>query len=421
MNLLIKEAMVYDKNSPFHLQLVDILINRSKIVEIGKNLSADKAKEIRSKNLCVSPGWLDIGTTLTEPGFEDLDDLGTLTESAAAGGFTALAVFPNTNPVLDNKGALDSLKFRSADKMVEFFPIASLTVGTEGMDISEMADLKEAGAVAFSDGKKSIQHAGVIKRAFRYTSTMDSMIVNHPNDKTLSETGIMNESAESAFMGMKGIPGLAEEISLHRDLQLCEYNDAKLLSHMITTRESVKLVKKAKQSDIKVSASVSFHNLVATDSKIRDFDSMHKVLPPLRTKADVNALIKGLQDGTIDCIVSNHTQIDVEDKKKAFYYAGFGALGLEQMFSVLNEKIANKLTLELLVEKLSHGPRQILNIPVPEINKGVEANLTLFDPEMKWTFKASDIKSKSKNAPFLGEELTGKVIGVISKGSTNIV
>jgi len=418
MTYLIKAAKIIDRKSPFHQKKMDILVKRGKIQQIDEAIEDASAEIISGDNLCVSPGWMDIGTSLTEPGFEDLDDIQSLGNSAASGGFSSLAVFPNTNPVMDNRATIDAFNYRTSGQLVNFLPVGALTVNNEGRDISEMSDMVASGAVAFSDGSLSVQHAGVMKRALRYVTNLDAIIINIPNDRTLSESGIMNESKESAYLGLKGIPSLAEEIALNRDILLCSYSESDMLAHMISTKEAVKLVKKAKASDIKVKASVSFHNLVETDKVLNTFDPMHKVLPPLRSKTDINALIKGLVDGTIDCIVSNHIPVDVEEKKKAFFFAGFGSLGLEQMFAVLNTRLANKLPLELLVEKLSHGPREVLNLEDISVDIDQKADLTIFDPDLEWSFSKADIKSKSRNAAFLNEQFKGKVIGVLSNGKS---
>ena len=414
MNYLLKNATIYNQNGKWHLKKADILIKRGKIEKIAREIVDDSAKRIESANLCVSVGWLDIGTRLTEPGMEDVDDIRSLCRSAAAGGFTALAVFPNTYPVIDHKGAVETILHRSKDELVTLYPIGAVTQKTEGLDIAEMADMKSGGAIAFSDGLKSIQHAGVMKRALRYVATMGTVIINHPDDQSLRETGIMNEGGESAYMGLKGIPALAEEIMLNRDIRLCEYSESAFLAHLVSTQESVKIIKKARQKDIRVFSSVSWHNLVETDRVLRDFDPMHKVLPPLRTRNDNGALIKGLAEDVIDCIVSNHQPVDVEEKKKAFYYAGYGAIGLEQLFGVLLSRLGDKLPLETLVAKLSDGPRQILNLESPMIAEGMPANLTLFDPDREWTFDKKHIRSKSENAPYLGDTLKGRVLGVMS-------
>jgi dihydroorotase len=420
MNLLIKNATVHDRDGEWDGQQVDILVKKGRIEKMATSIPHHGEKIVEGNQLVVSPGWLDIGTTLTEPGFEDLDDIRSLCASAAAGGFTGLAVLPNTQPVLDNRGAVETVRFRSSGGLVSLYPIGALTVGNKGEEISEMTDMIQGGAIAFSDGKHPVQHAGVLKRALRYVSNTQAMIINHPNDSSLSETGIMNESGESAYMGLKGIPSLAEEIMLNRDIRLCEYTESVLLAHMISVRESVRLIKKARQNGVRVFASVSFHNLVETDSALRDFDPMHKVIPPLRTKQDVNALLKGLLDDTIDCIVSNHTPTDVEEKKKAFLYAGYGSLGLEQLFGVLWTRLNEKVPIDVLLYKLGNGPRKVLGLPEIHLLEGEEANLTVVDTGAAWTFGLQDIRSKSNNAAFLGESLKGKVLGVIANKQTTL-
>jgi dihydroorotase len=420
MSYLIKNATVYNKNGSWHLKNCDILIRRGKIEKIADYIGEKDVKVIEGDNLVVSAGFMDIGTTLSEPGYEDLDTIKSLCASASVGGFTSLAVFPNTNPTIDNKGAVETVKFRSAGELVTLYPIGALTSGTKGEEISEMEDMIAGGAVAFSDGKNSVQHAGVLKRALRYLSNKQALIINHPNDKTLSETGIMNESVNSSFLGLKGIPGLAEEIMLNRDIKLSDYTESDLLVHLISTKESVRLVKKAKQKESRVYASVSFHNLVRTDDALRDFDPMHKVLPPLRGKNDMASLVRGLLDDTIDCIVSNHVPVDIEDKRKAFLYAGFGSLGLEQMFSVLYTQLKDKISLELLLDKLCIGPRKILGLPEVRIEEGEDAEITIIDTGTSWTFDKKSIRSGCSNAAFLGEELEAKIVGVIANKKVHL-
>ena len=398
------------------MQKMDVLIKRGRIERIARKIVEESARKMESGNLCISAGWLDIGTRLMEPGMEDVDNLQSLCRSAAAGGFTGLAVFPNTNPVADHRGSIETILNRASGELVELFPIGAITTGTEGLDLAELTDMREGGAIAFSDGLRSIQHAGVMKRALRYVTTLNALIINHPDDKSLRETGIMNESGESAYLGLKGIPALAEEIMLNRDIRLCDYTESACMAHLISTQESVRLVKKAKQQDIRVLASVSWHNLVETDKALRDFDPMHKVLPPLRGKGDQSALIKGLAEDIIDCIVSNHQPMDVEEKKKAFLYAGYGALGLEQMFGVLMTRVGDKLPLEKWIEKLAEGPRKTLGLEPLIIDEGLPANITVFDPDREWTFEPGHVKSRSGNAPYLGEKLKGRVLGVLARG-----
>jgi len=421
MNVLLKNVTVLDKNSKFHNKRINIHIVNGKIKDLGKIKGDTKSQKIEGKHLCVSPGWLDIGTRLTEPGYENLDDLNTLSQSATKGGFTGLAVFPNTNPVVDNKSIISSILSKSTGILTDIYPIAAITNANNGMELAEMIDLYKHGAVAFSDGKTPLAHAGVMSRALNYSSNLPTPVINHPEDMTISESGILNEGKMSVYLGMKGRPALAETAMLQRDILLSEYNDANIISHMISTAESVKLVKAAKRKKIRIKATVSYHNLVADEEALKEFDSMHKVIPPLRTKKDNNELIKGLKDDTIDAIVSNHYPLDIEDKRKAFFDTKYGALGLENMFSTLNTKLRNKLPFEVFIDKISNKPREILGLPPVRIAIGEKANLTIFSPTEEFVFTEKDIKSKSSNSPFVGNKFVGKVIGIINKGKIDIV
>lgn len=420
MNILIKNAVVIDKNSDYHNKEVNLHIVDGKIKKIGKTNGDEKSIIIKEKNLHISPGWFDIGTRLTEPGYEDLDDLNTLSSSASQGGFTGLAVFPNTNPVVDNKSVVISIINKAKEKIVDILPIGAMTTNNNGMDLAEIVDLYKHGAIAFSDGKKPMAHAGVLSRALRYTSNLPTPILNHPEDFTITESGIVNEGKMSVYLGMKGRPSIGETIMLQRDITLCEYNDSNLISHMISCSDSVKLLRAAKKRNLKINATVSYHNLVADEDDLKNFNSMHKIVPPLRTKNDNNALIRGLKDGTIDAIVSNHYPLDFEDKRKAFFDTKYGAIGLENVFSVLNSKLGNKISLDLLIDKLSNSPREILGLTANTIVEGNKANITLFSPDMEWKFTSKDIKSKSENSPFVGQKLLGKVIGVINKNKIEL-
>ncbi len=414
MNILIKNTTVLDKNSIYHKKKVNIHIVNGKIKEIGNTNGDSKSKIIEDKNLHVSPGWFDIGTRLTEPGFEILDTIETLSDSALKGGFTGLAVFPNTNPVVDNKSIITSILNKSKNCKADIYPVGSITVGAKGSDIAEMIDMYKHGAVAFSDGKFPLAHSGVMSRALRYTSVIPTPVINHPEDMTISESGIINEGKMSVYLGVKGRPALAETMMLTRDIYLCQYNNSRLISHMITTSESVKLIKSAKRKNINISCTVSFHNLIEDESVLKNFDSMHKVLPPLRTKNDSNALIRGLKDNTIDAIVSNHYPLNIEDKRKAFFDAKYGAISLEYMFAILNTRLSGKLELDVLVDKISNKPREILGLEQITIEEGNKANMTIFSPDIEWTLTEDDIKSKSGNVPYIGEKLKGKVIYTIN-------
>lgn len=421
MEIILKNAVIIDKNSEWNGKKVNLHIKNSKIADIGEFPVTGDIKFLDLDGAFVSPGWFDIGTRLTEPGYESIDDIDSISGSAVKGGFTGLAVFPNTDPVVDNKSIIQSIKNKSAALPVDFYPVAALSKGCKGTEMSEMIDLYTHGAVAFSDGKKPMMHPGLLSRGLRYASMIPAPVINHPEDMNISENAMINEGKMSIQLGLKGRPELAETIMLIRDIALCEYNDSYLISHMISTAESVKRLRTARKSGIKISATVSYHNLLASEEVLKNFDSMHKVLPPLRTKTDINALINGLKDGTIDAVVSNHYPVDVEEKKKAFYDAEFGSLGLESMFGLLNYHLGSKLELDLIIEKISHGPRKILGMPLIEIKKGAEANITLFTNDAISVFSENDIRSKSTNSAFINSRIKGKVIGTINKGILTII
>ncbi len=414
MNILIKNATVLDKNSIYHKKKVNIHIVNGIIKEIGNTTGEKNSKIIDEKNIHVSPGWFDIGTRLTEPGYEILDTIKTLSASAMKGGFTGLAVFPNTNPVADNKSVITSIINKSKSFNTDIYPIGSITVGAKGTEISEMIDMYHHGAIAFSDGRYPVAHSGVMSRALRYSSILPCPIINHPEDMTISESGIVNEGKISVYLGVKGRPALAETMMLIRDINLCQYNESQIISHLITTSESVKLIKEAKRKNINISSTVSFHNLIENENALKEFNSMHKVLPPLRTKNDTNALLRGIKDNTIDAIVSNHYPLNIEDKRKAFFDAKYGAISLEYMFAILNTRLSDKLGLDILIEKISNSPREILGLEKVTIKEGTKANITVFSPDIEWILTKTDIKSKADNIPFLGEKLKGKVLYTIN-------
>jgi len=413
MKLILRNAKVYHPSSPFHGKRVDIFIKKNKIESIGRNLKVEKATEIKSKNLCVSIGWMDLGAQICDPGFEHREDLTSISKAAAAGGYTALAPFPNTNPVTQDKSGIDYVKNRTTGFLVDFFPIGAVTKNCEGMEITEMHDMKSAGAVAFSDGSKSIQHSGVLMRALQYAKAFEGVIIHQPNDETIARNGQMHEGKISTMLGMRGVPSMAESLMVQRDLSLNEYANSKLHFAHISTADSVDLIKKAKRKGLKVTAGVPAINLAMKDEDLLSFNTNLKINPPLREKGDLNSLKNGLKDGTISCIVSNHVPHDVEAKNLEFGHADFGAIGLQTTFAVASEALGNA---DLVVEKLAFGVRQILGLAIPTFEEGVEANLTFFDPELTWTLESKDILSKSKNSAFLDKELKGKVLGVVNNG-----
>jgi dihydroorotase len=284
-----------------------------------------------------------------------------------------------------------------------------------------MYDMHAAGAVAFSDGKKPVQDSGLLMRALQYVQPFKGVIINQPLDKTIAPNGQMHEGVMSTSLGLRGIPSLAEELMIRRDIHLSEYADSRLHIHNISTAGAVKLVREAKARGLKITASVAAMNIACDDHVLHDFDPNFKVLPPIREEADFEALREGLVDGTIDCITSNHTPLDEEAKNLEFPFAEFGATGLETAFGLSWMHLHNKLTINDLVEKLAIAPRKILNLPVPDLLHGAPANLTIFDPAKECTFSTKDIHSKSRNTPFVGWRMKGKVLAIVRENHLSVV
>ena len=409
---LIKNATIIDPNAPHNGDSVDILVKEGMIAEIGKNIKHASAHLIEATNLQVSPGWLDIGAQVGEPGFEHREDLQSVTAAAAAGGFTALACFPNTNPTIHSKSEVSFLKNNA--QLVDFYPIGALSRDCAGENLAEVYDMSASGAVAFSDGDKSIASAGLMKRGLEYLKGIDGLVINHPNDYSLSKGGQLHEGEVSTKLGMKGIPALAEILMLKRDLDLLKYTNSRLHVHNISTAESVKLIKTAKAQGLRVTASVSIMHLIFNHTAVENFDPLYKLHPPLREKTDSKALLKGIKDGVIDVINSNHTPLEIEAKKLEYSYADAGIIGLETVFPLLNTHFGKQLDIEVMVHLLAIQPRKVLNLLISKITVGSKANLTLFQSTEAWTFSPKDIRSKSKNTPFIGQQFTGKVLGIIN-------
>ncbi len=396
--------------------VADIFIKNGKIEAVGKDLDANGATIFDANGACVSPGWLDIGTLVGDPGLEHREDFASVEKAAAAGGYTAIACLPNTAPAIHSKSEIQYVKSRSAASLVDFLPIGAVSHDCGGKDITEMYDMQAAGAVAFSDGKKSVQDSGLMLRALQYVKPFGGVILNRPHDRTMAPGGQLHEGIMSTSLGMKGIPSLAEELMLRRDIYLAEYSGSRLHALNISTAAAVDLVREAKARGLQVTASVAAMNLACDDHLLSEFDPNFKVMPPIRELADMEALRAGLADGTIDCITSNHTPLDPEAKNLEFPFADFGAIGLETAFGLSWMHLSNSLTVSQLVEKLAILPRQLLGLPAAKIGPGIVANLTIFDPKTDWTFSQKDIFSKSKNTPFVGWRLKGKVLGVVNKG-----
>ena len=408
MNILLKSAYIVDPQSPFHTKKVDILIEKGVIQKIGKNISAtEKTKEVSLPNLHVSAGWFDSSVSFGEPGFEERETIENGLLTAAKSGFTGLALHPNTNPIADNSGAIAYAKSKSFHTATQLFPIGSLTIQSKGIDLAELYDMHKHNAVSFGDYKKPIVNPNLLKLALQYTQSFDGLVQSYPQDNNIAGKGMVNEEVSGTQLGLKGIPNLAEELQISRDLFILEYTGGKLHIPTVSTAKSVALLKEAKKKGLDVSCSVAIHNLVLDDSILIEFDSNYKVQPPLRTKKDVKALLKAVKEGTIDMITSDHRPMDIENKQVEFDNAAYGTIGLESAFGAL----VKEFPLEIIIEKLTAARSRFTHKTI-SITEGAEANLSLFNPEETYTFQKEHIFSSSKNAAFLGKKLQGRAYGV---------
>jgi dihydroorotase len=372
-------------------------------------------------NAHVSIGWFDVGALTADPGLEHRETLETVSQAAMAGGFTTLAPFPNTEPAVHSKSEILYIKNRTQSYLVDFQPIGALSTNCEGKDLAEMLDMRAAGAIAFGDGRRTTQDAGLLLRGLQYAKIFDGLIFNRPNDKSTSPHGQMHEGVVSTSLGLPAIPSMAEEMMVQRDLHLVRYSDSRLHFHNLSAARSVALVRLAKEQGLRVTASVAALNLCFSDEILRGFDTNFKVMPPLREAEDIAALIEGLADGTIDFITSNHAPIDEEGKNLEFAYADFGAIGLETTFGLINKYLHNQFTINDLVRFFAENSRRVLGLEIPKIAEGELANLTIFDPSTEWIFTAKDIRSKSKNSPLIGAILRGPILGVVNRKQFQIV
>jgi dihydroorotase len=410
MKLIIREARIIDMKSDFHNQIVDLQIENGVFTKIGAKISnSGNFEELKLDNLHVSQGWFDSSVSLGEPGFEDRETITNGLEVAAKSGFTAIALQPNSYPIIDNQSQINFVKSKAINAITNLFPIGALTKNSEGKDLAELFDMTNAGAIAFGDYNKNIDNPNLLKIALQYVQDFDGLVCVFCQDANIKGNGVSNEGIVSTGLGLKGIPNLAEELIVARNIELLEYTGGKMHLATISSAKSVALIKVAKAKGLQVTCSVAVHHLVLTDEKLKGFDSRYKVTPPLRTEIDRKALIEGLENGTIDMITSDHNPIDIEHKKMEFDLAKNGTIGLETAFSALQ----NILSTEILIEKLTSG-KSIFGIETNLIKEGSRAEISLFNPTSEWTFTISDILSKSKNSAFLNEKMKGKVYGIFN-------
>jgi dihydroorotase len=411
MSTLIKSATIIDSSSPYHQQKKDILIQDGRIKKIETNILAQKEDVIVDReNLHVSGGWFDTSVSFGEPGYEERETIKNGLLVAAKSGFTAVAVNANTNPVIDTKSAVEFLVHKATNSATKLYPIAALTQRSEGIEMAELYDMQQSGAIAFGDYKNPISNDNLMKVSLLYAQNFNGLVLSFPKNKAIAGEGIAHEGVNSTKLGLKGIPALAEELQVARDLFLLEYTGGKLHIPTISTAKSVALIKDAKKKGLDVSCSVAVHHLILTDDALHEFDSNFKTNPPLRTNADCKALIKGIKSGVIDIITSDHNPIDIEHKKVEFSEAKDGTVGLESLFGAVN----SILTVEEFIENITSKPRTVFGVKTTSIAEGEMADMSLFNPEQTYTFTKEHILSISKNSPFINTQLNGKVYGIFS-------
>ncbi len=408
--ILIKQVTIVDTNSPFNGLKKDVLIVDGKVSEIADAIKKSTDKIYEGSNQMLSNGWIDMQASFCDPGFEQNETILSGLLAAANGGFTKVCPSPDTDPAISNKTQVDYLFNKSKSlgkKLPQILPIGTITQNREGKDISEMYDMMQAGAKGFSDYKRSIADAGLMQRALLYAKNIDATIMIHCNDFHLSHGGLMHEGIVSTKMGVKGMPAIAEEIELQRNLSLLAFTDSKLHVNTISTVGSVEMIRMAKQKGLKVTCGVAIANLLFTDEQVFDFDANYKLNPPLRSAIHQQALKDGLLDGTIDVIVSDHCPKAIESKAIEFDYADFGMLTIETFLPMLLQAEIG-LSPKQLIEKLVNNPSKLLGLPLPTIEVGAVANFTLFDFETEWQYNRANKKSKGVNSVFIDKILKGK-------------
>jgi dihydroorotase len=413
--ILIKNATVIESNSEHHLQKTDVLLESGIIKNIAKSINpiADDTEIIEGEDLHVSIGWMDLRVNFNDPGNEHKEDLISGAAAALNGGFTAVACMGTTNPALHSKSQIEYVVNKSKQLPIHIFPIGTVTNKAEGADLAELYDMSLSGAIAFSDNKNPLANGELLQRAMLYASGFNKKIIQLPLDKKIANEGKMNEGKVSTMLGLKGIPAIAEELMIQRDLLVAAHTNIAIHIGGVSSAGSVALIRNAKKEGVKVTCDVHAVNLLLQDEILQDFDTNYKVMPPLRTQTDIDALMQGLQDDTIDVICSDHTPQDTESKVKEFDIAEFGMIGLETFYGVLCKALGNKISIEKLVEKIAINPRKIFDIEVPKIALNHKANLTVFSPSQSWKYELDHGLSKSKNSPFDGCEFKGKVLRTI--------
>jgi len=415
MRILLKQVTVADPVSPYNGSVQDILINNGIIEKIGTDITgADE--EIQFENVYASPGWTDIFAHFADPGYEFKETLETGIAAAAAGGYTHVFTLPNTNPVVHNKTQVEYIVQRAKQLAIHVHPLGAVTKSCEGKELAEMYDMYSSGAAAFSDGISPIQSAGLMVKALQYVKTFDGVIVQIPVDKSIGAFGLMHEGIISTRLGLPGIPAMAEELMIARDIKLARYADSKLHFTGVTTAKSLEYIKRAKDAGLKITCSVTPYHLFFCDEDLQSYDTNLKVSPPLRSRADMMALREAVKNGLVDCIASHHLPQEWDSKTCEFEYAKNGMIGLQTSFAAVNTAIP-ELSMNDIASLFSVNAKKIFNLPASTIYESEVAEITLFNIDEENVFTREVNKSKSYNSAFINKTLMGKVVGIYAKGS----
>ena len=429
MKIFIKSALIIDKNSRHHSRKRDILIKDGIIEAIGAELKPE-GQVIEHKGLRVSPGWFDMRANFCDPGYEYKEDILSgcraasataqdvffifICRAASAGGFTGVAILPNTKPVIQSKNEISYVLNKAKNCITDVYPYGAVTHDAQGEDLTEILDQFNAGCIAVTDGEKPLWNTDILYKTLQYLRKIEGLVINKPEDKWLNMLGLMHEGKTSAMLGLKGMPRIAEEVMVERDIRILDYSGGRLHLSNISTSESVKLIRQAKRKGLSLSCDIAAYQLAFDDSALMDFDTNLKLNPPLREKSDIRELTAGLRNGTIDAVVSSHSPQDIEGKRLEYDLAEYGMTGLQTVYPLLNRALGEKND-DLVVDVLSINPRKILGLETPAVAEGASANLTLFNPDTEWILDENSNFSKSQNSPLWGKKLKGKVIGVINK------
>jgi len=422
VKILIKGGRIIDPASGTDA-VMDVLVERSGVTKMGKNISSPSAKRLDADGLIVSPGFIDMHTHLREPGREDEETIESGSRSGIAGGFTALVPMANTDPVADNVEVINFLNAQAEKHAwTHIYPVGSVTRGLEGKAITEIGEFKEAGAVAISDDGRPVVNSKVFTLALDYASMFGLPIISHCEDVFLTEGGCMNEGLNSTILGLPGMPSAAEEIMVARDIAIARLTGGKVHIAHVSCARSVELVRAAKRDGVHVTAETAPHYFSLTDDAVKTYDTNAKMNPPLRTAEDVTAIKEGLRDGTIDSIATDHAPHTQVEKKVAFIEAPFGIVGLETCLPLVITRLVNDgvLTLSQAVAKLTVGPARILNLPMGKLEVGARADITVFDPAYEFTVDTSTFQCKCRNSPFNGWRLKGGAVHVIVDGQLRL-